>query len=153
MTVLDVEEQGLTRGQSLRRPGVLAWLRLARVYQKVQRAATEQVRAHGLSLGQFDVLATVGARDGLTQQELADRLLVTKGNVCQLLDKMERDGLLVRRQEGRANRLHLTTKGMGIYNEVVPRHEECIAQRLSPLTREEQVQLLALLSKLDSALG
>ncbi len=131
---------------------MLAWMRLARVHGKVQRFAAEHARACGLSLGQFDVLVSVGAHEGLTQQELADRLLVTKGNVCQLLDKMQRDGLLVRRQEGRANRVHLTDDGRRLFEEVVPAHEDGIAGCLSSLTREEQTQLNALLAKLDRAL-
>ena len=38
------------------------------------------------------MLAKVGSTEGISQQELADALLVTKGNVCQLLDKMEGSG-------------------------------------------------------------
>ena len=73
----------------LRRPDLLSWLRLMRVYQKVDRASAEHLRGWGLSVAQFDVLARVGSRAGIKQQEVADSLLVTKGNVCQLLDRME----------------------------------------------------------------
>ena len=46
-----------------RRPDVAvrAWLRLARVYHKVEQAALEDIRREGLSMGQFDVLAHVRA--------------------------------------------------------------------------------------------
>src|ERR671932_2526202 len=91
----------MSPGLTTRSPGLVAWLRLARVFQKVQRAESNQLRCWRLSPAQFDVLAHVGASEGLTQQRLADALLVTKGNVCQILDKMERDGLLVRRPSGR----------------------------------------------------
>src|SRR5688500_19916067 len=87
---------------------VLAWLRVARVFHKVEQAGAEHLRQFDLNLAQFDVLAHIGAAEGLTQQEVADSLLVTKSNVCQLLDRMERAGLVARRPEGRANRLHLT---------------------------------------------
>ncbi|HEY8492104.1 MAG TPA: MarR family transcriptional regulator, partial [Dehalococcoidia bacterium] len=99
----------------MKRPPVLAWLRLARVFQRLERALVQQLRAWDLSLAQFDLLAHVGAAEGLTQQELADRLLVTKGNVCQLLEKLERRGLVVRRPEGRANRLFLTPAGRALF--------------------------------------
>ena len=131
---------------------VFAWLRLARVFQKIDRASSDRFRCRGLSMAQFDVLAHVGAADGPTQQELADRLLVTKGNVCQLLDRMSTAGLLERRQEGRANRLYLTEEGRRLFDEVVPSHEDHIAELLSPLTLEEQQQLLYLTRKLDRAL-
>src|SRR2546421_6367670 len=100
-------------------PAVLAWLRLARVFAKVDRASAEHLRPWGLSVAQFDVLAQVGAAEGLSQQQLAARLLVTKGNVTQLLDRLQRDGLIVRRQEGRANCLFLTDKGRRLFDTVV----------------------------------
>lgn len=128
---------------------MLAWLRLARVYHRLDRASVEHLRPWGLSVAQFDVLAQVGAAEGLTQQELADRLLVTKGNVCQLLDRMERRRMIVRRQDGRANRLSLTAAGRALFNEVVPAQEDFMAAQLSRLAPEEQVQLLGLLRKLD----
>jgi DNA-binding MarR family transcriptional regulator len=136
----------------MRMTAVPAWLRLARVFQKVDRASVEHLRQWDLSVAQFDVLAQVGSAEGQTQQEVADRLLVTKGNICQLLDRLERNGLIVRRQEGRANRLFLTPKGRQLYARVVPAQEALIAESLSPLTADEQRQLLALLRKLDHAL-
>jgi len=131
---------------------VVAWLRLARVYQKVGRAATAQLRLYGLSLAQFDVLAQVGAAEGLTQRELAERLLVTKGNVSQLVDKLERAGLVVRAPEGRVCRLHLTPAGRAFFARVVPAHEEFIDREFSALSREEQAKLARLLRALDRSL-
>src|SRR3712207_5951052 len=84
----------VSRGGSLRRSSVVAWLRLLRVQLKVERALGEQLRGWGLNNAQFDVLAHVGADEGITQQELADSLLVTKGNVAQLLDRMQKRGLI-----------------------------------------------------------
>jgi MarR family transcriptional regulator, 2-MHQ and catechol-resistance regulon repressor len=123
-----------------------------RVYQKVDRASGEQLKGWGLSGAQFDVLAHVGASEGMTQQELADSLLVTKGNVCQLLDKLEGRGLISRRQEGRANRLFLTEAGRRVFDEVVPAHEAVIADRFSVLSGEEQARLHELLRRFDRAL-
>jgi MarR family 2-MHQ and catechol resistance regulon transcriptional repressor len=141
--------------QSLARPprhggdGVLAWMRLARIYHGIERTAAGHVRAWGLSLGRFDVLAQVGAAEGRTQQELADALLVTKGNVCQLLDQLEAAGLVVRRPDGRVKRLYLTEAGRRLRDEVVPRHEAMIAARFAALTPEEQRCLHDLLRKLE----
>src|ERR671917_170013 len=140
-------------GQSLRRPALLGWMRLMRVYQKVDRASAEHLRDWGFSVAQFDVLAHVGASEGMTQQELADSLLVTKGNVCQLLDRMEGRGWISRRQQGRANRLFLTDAGRRLFDEVVPAHEALIARRFSVLSEGEQERLHALLRKLDKALS
>src|SRR5215213_7795912 len=140
-------------GGALRRPAVLGWLRLMRVYQKVDRISSEHLKHWGLSVAQFDVLAHVGASEGMTQQELADSLLVSKGNVCQLVDKMEGRGWILRRQEGRTNHLFLTEDGRKLVEEVVPAHEAMIAERFSVLSEEEQAQLYELLRKFDRALA
>jgi DNA-binding MarR family transcriptional regulator len=131
---------------------VLGWLRLMRVFQKIDRASGEHLRGWDLSVAQFDVLAHVGASEGMTQQELADSLLVSKGNVCQLLGKIEGRGLISRHQEGRANRLFLTEEGRRLFDEVVPAHEAAIADRFSVLSEEEQARLHELLRKFDHAL-
>ncbi|HLJ67183.1 MAG TPA: MarR family transcriptional regulator [Chloroflexota bacterium] len=127
-------------------------MRLVRVFQKVDRASTEHFRCRNLSMAQFDVLARVGAAEGQTQQELADSLLVTKGNICQLLDRMEQAGLIERRQEGRANRIFLTTSGRELYLQAVPAQERLIDELFCPLSVGEQAQLLDLLRKLDRSL-
>jgi DNA-binding MarR family transcriptional regulator len=137
----------------MRTPAVAVWLRLARVFQQVNRASNEQLRQWDLSLAQFDIIARVGAAAGMTQQELADSLLVTKGNICQMLDRMERGGLIERRQEGRANRLYLTPSGQRLFAEVVPAHEAMLAEQFATLSADEQRTLLALLRRVDRALG
>src|SRR5690242_15907129 len=76
------------------RPAVLAWIRLMRVFHKIERSTGEQLRCHGLSLSRFDLINQIGAAEGRTQQELADSLLVTKGNIPQLLDPLERECLV-----------------------------------------------------------
>jgi DNA-binding MarR family transcriptional regulator len=129
--------------------GVRAWLRLARVYQKIDRASALHLRGWGLSVAQFDVLARVGSRPGMVQQELASSLLVTKGNICQLLDRMEADGLIERRREGRAKRLYLTPRGVGLFAEVVPAQERVVDEQLGVLDPAAQGELLALLRRLD----
>jgi DNA-binding MarR family transcriptional regulator len=131
---------------------VLGWLRLMRVYQKVDRASSEHLKGWGLSVAQFDVLAHVGASEGMTQQELADSLLVTKGNVCQLVDKLEDRGLISRLQQGRANLLFLTDEGRRLFEQVVPAQEAAIAERFSVLSVKEQARLYELLRKFDRAL-
>ena len=140
--------------QTARRPdlSVVAWLRLVRVFQKIQQTSTEEMRREGLSVGQFDVLAQVGAVEGRTQQQVADALLVTKSNVTQLLDRMERAGLVERRQHGRTNLLYLTPEGKRLHDRIVPAHERRITEHLSALTADEQSTLLRLLRTLDHSL-
>jgi DNA-binding MarR family transcriptional regulator len=126
-------------------------MRLARVYERVDRASAVLFARWGLSVGQFDVLSRVGAHEGLTQGELGEALLVTKGNVSQLLEKMEGRGLILRRREGRTNRVYLTAEGRRLFEEAVPAQEDMISSRFSGLSHAEQTELLRLLRKLDQA--
>jgi len=133
---------------------VLSWLRLARIYHKISADSARRFKEHKppLSTAQFDILAHIGARAGITQQELAESLLVTKGNISQLLDRMERDGLVLRRQEGRRNCLELTAAGRALYEQAVPAQEGAIGDLFAPLSLEEQRTLLDLLRRLDRGL-
>ena len=131
---------------------VLAWLRLTRVYQKIDHEQSVHLRSWGLNVAQFDVLAQVGAHKGINQQALADTLLVTKGNISLLLDRMEKMELIRRYQDKRSNCLVLTEKGQELYDQVVPAHEEFIAKQMSSLSPDEVSELQRILRKLDQAL-
>ncbi len=122
---------------------------MVRVVSRTQRAATDHLRKFDLTPAQFDVLAQVGAAPGPSQQELADSLLVTQGNVCQLLDGLEKKQLVERRRDGRSNRIYLTPTGRTLTAQAVPEHENWQAERMTALDASEQQELLRLLRKLD----
>ena len=107
------------------------------------------LRGLGLNLADFEILDTLATREGLTQQDLADALLVTKGNVTYHLYRMEERGLVNRRPEGRKNRLYLTGEGRRLLEEALPEHEALIDERFSGLSVEERVQIADLLKKLE----
>ena len=133
----------------LRNPALRAWVRMLRLSQKVQPALAERLRGLGLNPAEFDILDTLAAREGLTQQELADALLVTKGNMTYHLCRMAERGLVDRRPEGRKNRLYLTGEGRRLLEEALPEHEALIDERFSGLSVEDRAQLADLLKKLD----
>ena len=134
-----------------RLPAVAAWNRLVRIYQRIDHLSEHHFKAMGLNTAWFDVLARVGAHEGLTQNELAESLLVTKGNISQLVTKLVAEGLLERRADGRQQRLHLSPRGRSIADEAVPGQEALLAQSLRALSSEEQTELLRLLRKWEKA--
>ena len=133
----------------LRNPAVRAWVRMLRLSQKVQPALVKKLRGLGLNPAEFDILDTLAAREGLTQQELADALLVTKGNMTYHLCRMAERGLVYRRAQGRKNRLYLTGEGWRLLEEALPEHEALIDEHFSGLSVEECAQLADLLGKLE----
>ncbi|MEH7512921.1 MarR family transcriptional regulator [Gottfriedia acidiceleris] len=128
---------------------VLLWFRLARFYLKNVRESNNQLKKWGLTTAQFDVIVHVGRNKRLTQQELADKLVVTKGNVTHLLKKMEELQWIKREVEWKNKYLSLTEIGQKMYEEIVPTQDEFQQAQFSKLTEEEQLQLLTLLRKLN----
>lgn len=128
---------------------LLVWRRITRIRRKHERAAGEYLRSWDLSTAQLDILTHLDTTKGITQHEVAEQLLVTKGNITQLLDKLEKRNLLARRPEGRTNALFLTDQGRQILEEVLPAHEQWHSEHTSGLTHEEQIHLLHLLRKLE----
>ena len=142
-------------GTGMKQPGVLAWLHLVRTYNKLHYHAMDQLRRAQMSPARFDVLAQLSVAPGISQQELSDRLLVTKGNITTLLDKMTAQGLVERRpdpEDRRSYRLYLTEEGRQLAETLIPSHEDFIQEHISALTDEEQRTLLALLRDLDRSL-
>lgn len=90
------------------------WFRFIRLNRRVIAAVAAELRELGLSIPQFDVLSTLSEWEGLTQQDLAARLYVTKGNVSGLIDRLVEAGLVERRAipgDRRSHALHLTPAG------------------------------------------
>lgn len=129
------------------------WVRLMRVYQQIDKRTAEIMKRHGLSVSRFDVLVHAGVEEGRTQQQLADAMFVTKGNITQLLDGMEAEDLLFRRRKGRNNHIFLTDKGRDIRQHAMAEQLEAIETAMSALSNEETTELGKLLRKIDRSLA
>jgi DNA-binding MarR family transcriptional regulator len=140
------------RTPHLRHPALRAWLRLARIFHKIDIVSARFLRQYDLSVAQFDVLAQIGAAEGLSQQQLAGSLLVTKGNISQLLKRMEQQGLIKRCQEGRTNCLFLTDTGRTLFAHVVTAQEAMIIDQFRALSPDDQEHLRDLLRRVDQSL-
>ena len=99
--------------------GFKAWLQVVRCYQKGLKKLSERLQPLEVTSPQLDVLANLftGPEEGMTQEELSQRLLVTKGNVSGLLDRLGERGLIERRAhpgDRRSNLVLLTEKGRAL---------------------------------------
>ncbi len=100
--------------------GLLLWFRLSRFYNESVQRSNAYLKTYGLTTSQFDVLAQVGAHQPLSQQELAEKLFVTKGNITHMLRKMEAMGYIQREQKWRTKTITLTEAGNVLYKQSVP---------------------------------
>jgi DNA-binding MarR family transcriptional regulator len=76
-----------------------AWLGFLDVYNRVVKELDQELeRKHGLSLSAYSVLATLirGPEGRRRMSELADRVLISRPGMTRLVERLERDGLVVR---------------------------------------------------------
>ena len=112
------------------------WFRFIRLHRRLSNAMAAELKAIGLSVPQFDLLSTLTEREGVTQQELAERLYVTKGNVSGLVDRLVEGGLLERRPlagDRRSHALHLTPRGRGLAEQGLAAQRSYVARTLGHL--------------------
>jgi len=114
------------------------WLRLVSTTTRIERRlASNLKRQFGSTLPRFDLLAQLDrAPEGLRMTELADRLLVTGGNVTWLVTSLAQDGLVTRARatdDKRAVVVQLTTRGRRHFAQMAEAHETWVAALFSAL--------------------
>jgi DNA-binding MarR family transcriptional regulator len=131
-----------------------AFKQLFITFLKLQRRLEDVLEPHGLVLSQFEALAKIAIQPGMIQQELVKHLLVTKGNVGALLDRLESMGWVLRKadpNDRRANRLYLPPGGRETILEIIKKHRAFIAERFGPLSVEQCGTLRSLLKTIEPA--
>jgi MarR family 2-MHQ and catechol resistance regulon transcriptional repressor len=131
------------------------WITLARCYATYARAVASKVQEYGLTTPQFGILEALYHLGPLSLGELADKLLVTGGNVTYVMDRLEAQDLVYRDRSPADRRIiqaKLTDKGRALIAEVFPGHGEFIESLAGYLTPEEQDTLRVLLKKLGMAI-
>jgi len=116
---------------------VRVWFRLIRLEARMQAAVGERLRKIGVSIPQCDVLTTLTEQEGISQQELAMRLYVTKGNISGLIDRLEEAGLVERRStevDRRQHAIHLTEAGRQMAEKAIGVQHSWIATTLGRMT-------------------
>jgi MarR family transcriptional regulator, organic hydroperoxide resistance regulator len=120
------------------------WFRFIRLQRRVSAAIAAELKPLGLSIPQFDLLSTLTEAGGVTQQELAQRLYVTKGNVSGLVDRLVEAGLVERRPspgDRRSHALHLTDDGRVIAERAMALQERYVRDTLGSLPASDLVAL------------
>lgn len=90
------------------------WVAVARVNQLVRKRLGDALFDLGLDIPSYDVLAAAYRFEGLTQSELAEKLLVGRSNLSMLLPELEQKGWLKREpdfDDKRIRRVYLTARG------------------------------------------
>src|SRR5690625_895902 len=124
-----------------KRLALLIWFRLARFYNQSIRMTNTHLKQWDLTMAQFDALNQIGLHQPITQQQLGEKLEVTKGNITQLLKRMEAASLIRREQEWKTKYITLTEEGQALYEEVVPLQEQFQIDRKSTRLNSSHVAI------------
>lgn len=132
------------------------WIALARAYATVTKSVSAKISEYGLTPAQFGVLEALLHLGPLPLGELADKLLVTGGNVTYVMDRLEKQGLVERRRSDQDRRVvtaTLTPKGRELVQDVFPGHAAFIDDLMGALSAEEQEQARELLKRLGKGIA
>lgn len=117
----------------------------------LEQVEMEMKQAGFPSLEHYDVLWAIEREGPLRQRDLAGHMLIARYSISRLIDRMEADGLVVRREcpeDARGQLIHATPKGLKLRKDMWAVYGRAMRQALSPLTEKEALQLAALLAKL-----
>lgn len=138
--------------------GVIA--RMARIRAFVEAEQVRLFRDAGITPADFPVLVTLRRRNPpyrITHTQLAGDLGLTAGTVTTRVDRLVELGLALREADPEDSRVRwvvLTERGLGLVDELIPRHlavEEELLSGLSPSRRARLAEdLSVLLSDLEA---
>lgn len=144
--VAEPERLDETNGAQLTADEYHAWRGFLRAHQALFRVLDEELeRGTGVPFVHYDVLVQLANAGGrLRMRDLAGRLLVSRSGATRLIDRMERDGHVIRErcsQDGRGQYAVLTAAGLATLERARPTHLRGVRRRF--LSQIDDQQLLA----------
>jgi DNA-binding MarR family transcriptional regulator len=121
--------------------------------QHLERGVEAALERHGLTLGQFDILATLrrhGKKGGLTPTQLLESVVLSSGGMTARLDALEEAGYIARRPSAADRRMvavELTAKGRRVIDLATKTRFAEAKASLPPLDETEMGVLKGLLRR------
>ncbi|CCG19020.1 MarR-family transcriptional regulator [Taylorella asinigenitalis 14/45] len=129
------------------------WLRLNACNHIIQSHVREYLRiAHNLTPTRFEILAHINSsRYGLKMGEISERLMVSDGNITNVVKVLEEEGYIRKKEsidDGRTVTLNLTAKGKKILNKANEGLNDALYELMSDLKETDSKKILKALSEL-----
>jgi DNA-binding MarR family transcriptional regulator len=139
------------------RSSVRVWLRLLSCTMAIEKDVQRRFAERGATLARFDVLTALDReRAGMTMGALSRALLVSNGNVTQLVQKLARD-CLVRiapsPADKRASIVRLTARGRTEFAGLAAAHHDWIERLVGGMDGEAREKLYHALGELKQAIA
>lgn len=120
---------------------------MARIFAQ---GLSSRIKPLGLSTGTFPALLELWDQDGLTQKDLVKRLDIEQATMANTLNRMARDGLVIRKKDpndGRAQRIWLTDHARGLQEPAVAAAMAVNDAALAGLDPQERRLLMSLMRR------
>lgn len=135
-----------------------AFVRMMHISSMAYEAVNTYMSRHGLTHGRFLIMMLLGKiyPDGLSPSEIAHKIGVTRATVTSLVEKLERDGLVLREHrtdDRRAVTVRVTEQGTDLIKRIFPGHLDRVKLIMSALDEDEREQFVSLLSKVHSGIS
>ncbi|MGF1708408.1 MarR family winged helix-turn-helix transcriptional regulator [Enterovibrio baiacu] len=117
---------------------------------KAEKRLDAELKQHGLTVALWPTMMCLWEEEGVTQRQIALKAKVENSTTTRTLDKLEKLGLVERRDdpESRRNyRIYLTESGKALRDNVAAIPLAINAELLTTLNDDEQSQLIHLLQK------
>ncbi len=133
------------------------WLRLLKATRIIETQIREKLRREFCStMPRFDVLAALYRFEtGLKMSQLSKELMVSNGNTTGIVDRLVKDGLIIRVpvvNDRRALLVRLTTKGRQEFARHAEAHEKWVDEILSGFTAGKTAEFSNQLDRLVETL-
>jgi len=126
------------------------------VYRAFVRTLAGELSSHGITTSQWSALRVLWEAEGITQVELAQRMMVEKASLTSVLAAMEASHLITRKrnpQDRRKVNILLTAAGSRMKDRVLPIAATINKRATRGLSSPQARELQALLGKVMANLG
>ena len=126
---------------------------ISQIYRKGRAFISKGLTQYDMGYGQMLFLLQLYNQDGISQEELTEKLNIDKGTTAKAVKKLEELGFVTRFKDStdkRINRIYLTSKAFNIKNDffsVLTKWENMLTNELSPEEISESLTILNKLSK------
>ncbi|HKT72698.1 MAG TPA: MarR family transcriptional regulator [Steroidobacteraceae bacterium] len=153
LTLIEPHLDAETRAHDDHHVSLRLWLRMLSCTNRIESFVRRKLQADfATTLPRFDLMAQLErAPHGLKMSELSQRMMVTGGNVTQIADGLEKEGLVVRDADPadrRIFRAKLTPEGAKQFRRMAAEHEQWIIELFSGMRVKHKNQLVELLGEL-----
>ena len=138
------------------RSSVRVWLRLLSCTMAIEKEVQRRFAERGMTLPRFDVLAALDRHSEMNMGALSKALLVSNGNITQLVQKLVRDGLVELNkppEDRRSSIVRLTAEGRQQFVKLAKAHSDWIDQIVGDLNFTQRERLYVALGVLKLSIA